>query len=51
MRAKQSDNFVNKRDTKDSDLDELKEGEGWRDWLSKGLDEDVVTERWRRNRG
>lgn len=37
--------------TKDCDVNGLKEGEGWRDWLNKNLDEDVVIERWRGRRG
>lgn len=30
-------------DTKDGDVNGLEEAEGWRDWFSKNLDEDVVT--------
>lgn len=35
---------MRKRNTKDSDVNGLEEGEGWRDCLSKNLDENVVME-------
>lgn len=39
---------LTERDAKDSDVNGLREGEGWRDWLSKNLDEDVVMEEMER---
>lgn len=35
---------MSKRDTRDSDVNRLEEGEGRRDWLSKNVDVDVVIE-------
>lgn len=39
---KKSDNSMSKGNTEDGDANRLEEREGWRDWLSRNLDKDVV---------
>ncbi len=49
--SKQSVNSMSKTDSRDNEVNRVEEGEGWRDWASKNLEEVVVKEWCRGWRG